>query len=415
MQTEPPHQYRRSPNPSPLTRLTSAIAICVVGTVWTGCTEDGIGTGPTMPSIGTLVIEVSTSGQDVDSDGYLVLVDGSSSRSIEVNGSVTLSDLSTGDHVVALTGVAENCTVGGVNPRTLTLASGEMAQSAFEVNCIAVVTTSLMDQIVFWTNRDGNAEIYVMNTDGSRIVNLTRAPSFDSEPAISPDGKRVLFVTARDGNREIYVMNHDGSSPENLTNHPANDERPRWSPDGSKIAFTSDRSGAFNIFVMNADGSDPINVTNAQANGATWSPDGTRIAFTSNRTGDFEIFVMDSDGSNPVNLTNDPGRSDFAPAWSPDGTRIAFTRNEGFEEGALGPGEIFVMNADGSNRLNLTNDPANDINPSWSRDGSRMAFASNRTGDFEVFAMEADGSMPINLSNTTGAADLPGFPQAWSP
>jgi TolB protein len=116
-----------------------------------------------------------------------------------------------------------------------------------------------------------------------------------------------------------------------------------------------------------------------------------------------------------VNLTNDPGRSDFAPAWSPDGTRIAFTRNEGFEEGALGPGEIFVMNADGSNRLNLTNDPANDINPSWSRDGSRMAFASNRTGDFEVFAMEADGSMPINLSNTTGAADLPGFPQAWSP
>jgi len=44
-----------------------------------------------------------------------------------------------------------------------------------------------------------------------------------------------------------------------------------------------------------------------------------------------------------------------------------------------------------------------------------MVFASNRTGDFEVFAMEADGSMPINLSNTTGAADLPGFPQAWSP
>lgn len=77
MQTKPPHQYRRYPNPSPLTRLTSAIAVCVAGTVWTGCTDDS-GTGPTMPSIGTLVIEVSTSGQDIDGDGYLVLVDGSS-------------------------------------------------------------------------------------------------------------------------------------------------------------------------------------------------------------------------------------------------------------------------------------------------------------------------------------------------
>lgn len=74
-----------------------------------------------------------------------------------------------------------------------------------------------------------------------------------------------------------------------------------------------------------------------------------------------------------------------------------------------------VMNSDGSNPLNLTNDAAHDDRPSWSMDGSRLAFASGRTGDFEVFAMDADGSGPINLSNAPGAFDFPGSPQAWSP
>jgi TolB protein len=161
----------------------------------------------------------------------------------------------------------------------------------------------------------------------------------------------------------------------------------------------------------------PVNLTSDPAydSGATWSPDGTKIAFTSNRTGDFEIFVMNADGTNPLNLSNDPGRSNFGPAWSPDGSRIAFTSNPGATVGTGGDDEIFVMNTDGSSLVNLTNHTADDFWPSWSTDGSRIAFTSGRTGDLEVFVMNADGSGPANLSNSTGTADFAGFPQAWSP
>ena len=127
-------------------------------------------------------------------------------------------------------------------------------------------------KIVFFSDRDGNAEIYVMNADGSSQTNLTNNPAADDEfPAWSPDGSKIAFTSRRDGNAEIYVMNADGSSQTRLTNNPAADYLPAWSPDGSKIAFASSRDGNAEIYVMNADGSSQTRLTN---NGALdWSPD----------------------------------------------------------------------------------------------------------------------------------------------
>ncbi len=80
---------------------------------------------------------------------------------------------------------------------------------------------------------------------------------------------------------------------------------------------------------------------------------------STDRDGNEEVYVMNADGSSPVRLTNDPA-TDFGPAWSPDGSRIAFST---FRDGNF---EIYVMNADGSNPINLTNDPAEDLTPAWS-------------------------------------------------
>jgi Tol biopolymer transport system component len=94
-----------------------------------------------------------------------------------------------------------------------------------------------------------------------------------------------------------------------------------------------------------------------------------RIAFVSNRDGNDEIYVMNADGTNHINLTNNPASDDF-PSWSPDGTKIAF---DSYRDGNY---EIYVMNADGTNQTRLTNNPEKDCAPSWSPDGSRIAFYS---------------------------------------
>ncbi len=133
------------------------------------------------------------------------------------------------------------------------------------------------------------------------------------------------------------------------------------------------------------------------------TPEG-KIAFVSNRDGDREIYVMDPDGLNQINLTNNPDW-DEQPAWSPNGRRIAFMSNRG------GNSEIYVMDASGRNQINLTNNSSEDYEPAWSPDGGKIAFVSNRDGDREIYVMEANGGNQINLTNNPNNDWDP----AWSP
>jgi hypothetical protein len=136
-------------------------------------------------------------------------------------------------------------------------------------------------------------------------------------PAWLPDGKRIAFMSGRDGNAEIYVMDADGSNQTRLTLDLAGDESPAWSPGGELIAFFSYRDGFPEIYVMNADGSGVRRLTNNSVSDGSpcWSPDGEHIAFDSDRDGNWEIYVMNADGSEQVNLTQSPDEQDHFPAW----------------------------------------------------------------------------------------------------
>ena len=260
--------------------------------------------------------------------------------------------------------------------------------------------------IVFTSQVDGKGDIFVIQSDGSELKNLTNHPAEDAIPAWSPDGTRIVFRSDRDGNNEIYVMNADGSGLTNLTNNPAYDDRPVWSPDGSRLAFYSDRGRNFDVYVMNVDGSNPVNLTNNPATDfdPAWSPDGTRIAFTSERDGNREIYVMNTDGFSSLNVTNNPA-ADKVPAWLPDSSRIVF------ETDRDGNREIYVMNVDGSGLINLTNNPASDRWPVWSPDGLRIAFDSDRDGNRDIYVMNADGSAQTRVTN----AETLDFAPSWQP
>jgi Tol biopolymer transport system component/DNA-binding winged helix-turn-helix (wHTH) protein len=256
-------------------------------------------------------------------------------------------------------------------------------------------------RIAFWSNRDGKAEIYVMNTDGSNVKRLTNNLSDDVGPKWSPDGNKILFDSERDGNKEVYVMDADGGNQTRLTRNNATDSATSWSPDGSQIAFASNRDHVspfdFDIYLMSADGSNVRKIVEDREYDAEpkWSPDGKKILFISGRNGNFDLYVTNIDGTEQRNLTADYDKNDIAPAWSPDGNNIAFVRT------VQGKEQIFVMNADGSNPKRVTNNSSNNAQPAWSPDGSKLVFQTDRDGNFEITVMSVDGEL-VQLTDDPG-------------
>jgi Tol biopolymer transport system component len=271
-----------------------------------------------------------------------------------------------------------------------------------------------------------------MRTGDAAPTPITHNFASDWYPAWSPDGLYIAFTSNRyDRSQEIFVVNvakafasTTGSRATRLTHHPEhNDFLPAWSPDGQHIAFTTYREENEDIYVMNFEdalqgdsGSQLTRLTTDLGDdwGPRWSPDGTRIAFThvddTNQDGYInaqdtgEIYVMNADGSELTRLTHNLVNDSF-PAWSPDGTQIAFGTSRDAN------GEVYVMNADGSGQTNLTNHSAGDGAPTWSPDGRRIAFNSNRDGNSEIYIMNADGSGQFPLTNNSVTDENP----AWGP
>ena len=277
----------------------------------------------------------------------------------------------------------------------LTLASNDAAQS-FE------------PRIVFQSNHDGNWlgnwDIYSMDQNGNNLLQLTDHPAYDQSPACSPDGRRIVFTSERGVTHDLYVMDSDGSNVIRLTHDNFVEIHPSWSPDGTKIAFSSFRAvvGNWEIYAMDANGINPIKLTKHkwQDDSPSWAPDGSKIAFVSVRDGDLftpeHIFVMNADGKERRNVTGDTDLTkNQHPSWSPDGSKIAF-------HARLIPGlpyQIYAITAEGENLEKLTEEGSNRF-PAYSPDGTKIAYVSHRNGDSHIYLMDTNGSNPVKLTNT---------------
>jgi TolB protein len=248
----------------------------------------------------------------------------------------------------------------------------------------------LQNKVVFQSNRDGDFEIYVMNSDGFDQIQLTNNAIDDNYPVVSLQGNQVVFESYRDGNWEVYAMNLDGTNQRRLTYSPnSNDRLPTWSPDGNEIAFISDRDGDYDIYIVGAEGSNvrQVTFTDIREGHVSWSVDG-RLVYNAG-PGDgktWEIYTIDTNGQNLERLTNN-NVSDWAPEWSPDGRMILYLSIVGSNDPA-----IFTMNADGSNQRLLYNSEAYEWGADWTADGSRILFTKD-DGDFSnLYIMNADGT-----------------------
>lgn len=194
-----------------------------------------------------------------------------------------------------------------------------------------------------------------------------------------------------------------------------------------KIVFVSDRDGNDEIYVMDADGSNQMRLTNNTANDISpkWSPDGRKIAFLSDKdwksekkydvysnpnSDEYDVYIMNADGSNQMNITNNDV-VDYSPTWSPDGSKIAFISNR-YRQVYF---PIFVVNADGSSEKRLTKEKIMSMPPfCWSPDGSKIVFCC---GDYEgepsweIYVINADGSNMTILTDDKKENVCP----VWSP
>ena len=201
------------------------------------------------------------------------------------------------------------------------------------VACLWLATSPLWGKIVFYSRRDGNLEIYTMDSHGGNQTRLTFNEVSDAAPTWSPNGQQIVFHSYQDGERhpDIYVMDADGGNRRRLTHHPGLDSFPDWSPDGSQIAFDStqnaDANQRLNIFVMDANGGNVRQVTRMDfASRPKWSPNGKRILFEAVTDNGREVYMVDADGRNlwKVSFPNIEAGI-FARGWSPDGKRILYT------------------------------------------------------------------------------------------
>jgi len=282
--------------------------------------------------------------------------------------------------------------------------------------CLALVTsigcfdyiTSLneelnksIEKIAFHSDRDGNYEIYIMNPDGSGQTRLTFSSDNDRNPSFSADGSRIAYDT---DDSYIIIMNINGSNSSNI----GGGISPRWSPDGSRIAFHGWRAPYTDIAVINIDGTGLTWLTSDGNSdySPSWSPDGKYIVFERMLTLDFEIYYFNV-SDNMIDPSNDTllvasGGVDRHPSWSPDGSHIAFMSDRS------GNSQIYVLDFASPAVQTIITSTGNNDYPSWSPDGTRIVFVSDRDDpNGDIYIMNADGTDVKRLTNNTFHDSVP--------
>jgi Tol biopolymer transport system component len=299
--------------------------------------------------------------------------------------------------------------------------------------------------IAFVSTRSGNADIWVMNADGTDAAGLAPArdltvdnPGADQAPAWSNDG-RLAFSSIRSShsNAELYVMQADGSGVVRITNSTSSNTQPAWSPNATELAFVRGAQGSRQIWALDLQSGAERQLTHAGDNyHPAWSPDGKQIIFSSDRNGDFahaspteasasfglhDIYIMDADVGDAqlTRVTNNPTSLDGEPSFSPNGQEIVFRTRRETAVDADGVTRhwctIAVANVDGSDVRYLTPKPADVLStkwcnafPAWSRDGKTIYFHSARYGiPLDIYSVGVDGTNLQRLTFDPAAETAP--------
>ena len=266
-------------------------------------------------------------------------------------------------------------------------------------------------------------EIFLIDYDGWKesLSQVTQHGSTTLFPAWSPDGQCLAYCSYLDGWPDAfihYLYKRSGRRVFPLAQRPGNNLTPTWNPtDPDWLAISLSFKGNPDIYLIRRDGNVVRQLTTSKAieEAPSFSPNGQEIVFTSDRSGYPQIYLMSTDGTNVRRLVHMPGYACDTAQWSPVPVGGPYGLYKiAFRAYPLGGkrGDIYLINHDGTELINLTEDTYDNSNPSWSPDGQYIAFSSTRAGGkAEIWIMESDGSNPRRLTYVPGQNLSP----AWSP
>lgn len=250
-------------------------------------------------------------------------------------------------------------------------------------------------RIAFTSNRGGMNDVFVISTNGKDERQLTNTRESEGNLAWTASGKHILFSVFKDDTSHLYEIDPDGKNQRELASVPG--RAPTLSPDGRRLVYMAGTWTATRLMVSALDGTNAkqINDGSSIAWNNHWSPDGKLIAFTGRNdpNGELAVYVMDADGSSRRQVTHisaDEGGAQW-PVWSTDSRRLAIQVNSRTQKNSA---HIWIVDvATGfARKLAAHTERYLDETPSWFPNGKRIAFQSNRTGKMEVWVMNADGS-----------------------
>lgn len=389
---------------------------------------------PIEPGTGAFELTMSTTGHDLDPDGYSVTVDAGSPLAVPTSGSASIPDLAAGIHTVTLAGLAGNCTLTTSAPLEVTVPGAAGAVATVEVTCTAIYTLAYRgDSGVELTDAAGTvhrtlileaADPLAWSPDGRLLAATSFVGGFTRVRLASPDdgGRRTLSdgisrdhyagVWSPDG-RELLLETVARSHHTfvGLARYPLDESYPPqavfsvqweffgvgvprelglrgytwpdWSPDGSQIVihdlqqtFILSRDGATQRLL--ADGIQP-----------DWSPDGNQIVYVASVDGHATLRLIDPDGSNDRPLTAPAtDETDIDPAWSPDGSTVAFVRQGLAPDSSVTSVHGYLVHRDGANARQVAVLPVGAFHPTWSADGLHLAYS----GGGGTYVVNVDGS-----------------------
>jgi Tol biopolymer transport system component len=392
-----------------------------------------------------LQVSTTTTGQQIDADGYTFAIDGDTPQAIGVNETKTVS-VAPGTRSVTLAGLAANCTVAGTNPRSVSVPAGG-TQVQFVVSCSSTIGTLVVTTNTTGTDLDPNG--YTVTLDGgitspiaaTGTVTLNNVPGGDRTvtlTGVAPNctvtapHPRTVTVPANNSIQTDFAIvctNLVGSVQVTTATTGTN-----LDPDGYTVTAGSQPAVAIGVndtktvtgvttgmrsvqlggvasnCTVSGENPRTVNVTDGGTTPTTFTvtcfaPISGTIVFDTNRDGNIEIYSMSPTGGGVQRLTNNAAR-DAEPNISPDGAKIAFVSDRD------GDDEIWVMGADGSNPVKLTDNGFSDRQPAWSPDGAKIVFRSDRSGNNDIWVINAaDGSGAVNLTANAANDALP----EWSP